>query len=110
MSWDDYWQLPEELRAEYSDGRAFVTPAAGFTHQEVCLRLAEKVRRDLPAAVVALAVGWRLVQQPPRLRIPDLVILTTRPVTEVVEQPPLVAVEVLSTNRGPISSGRRPSI
>ena len=100
MSWDDYWRLPEDLRAEYSDGRVFVTPAASFDHQDICLRLAEALRRDLSESVLALAVGWRLIDQPPRLRIPDLMVLTARPKGDVVTEPPLVAVEVLSTNRG----------
>jgi Uma2 family endonuclease len=98
MSWEQYWELSEELRAEYSDGRAFVNPPAVFRHQDICFRLHTAIVRDLPAAVVASAVGWRLVVDPPRLRIPDLMILSETP-GDVVSDAPLVAVEVLSTNR-----------
>lgn len=98
MSWEDFWELPEELRAEYSDGRAFVNPPAVFRHQDICMRLYAAIQRDLPEAVLANAVGWRLVVEPPRLRIPDLMVLDATP-GDVVTDPPLVAIEVLSSNR-----------
>jgi Uma2 family endonuclease len=100
MSWERYWSLPEALRAEYSDGRVFVTPTASFRHQLVSQRLCDVLRRDLPSAVVVQAVGWRLVEQPPRLRIPDLMVLGGAPIGDVVTDPPAVVIEVLSTNRG----------
>jgi Uma2 family endonuclease len=100
MSWERYWSLPEEIRAEYSDGRAFVTPTASFRHQLVSQRLCDVLRRDLPSAAVAQAVGWRLVEEPPRLPIPDVTVLGGPPAGDVVADPPAVVIEVLSTNRG----------
>jgi Uma2 family endonuclease len=100
MAWERFWALPEELRAEYSDGRAFVTPTASFRHQMVSQLLCDVLRRDLPSAVVVLAVGWRLVEEPPRLRIPDVMVLGGAPTGDVVTDPPAIVVEVLSTNRG----------
>jgi hypothetical protein len=46
MSWERYWTLPEELRAEYSDGRAFVTPGPSFRHQDMCQRVLSAVMPD----------------------------------------------------------------
>src|SRR4051794_3125785 len=100
MSWERYYALPDELRAEYSDGRAFVTPGPSFHHQDICQRLYAVLSRDLSQAIVAVAVGWRLIDSPPRLRIPDVMVLTAVPDGDVVTEPPLVVVEVLSINRG----------
>jgi len=100
MSWEQYWELPDELRAEYVDGLVYVNPPATFRHQELCQRL-----RDVATAafgdrcLVAVAVGWRLPTQRRILRIPDLMLLTAKPEGDVVTGPVPVAVEVLSTKR-----------
>jgi Uma2 family endonuclease len=100
MSWEDFLELPEELRAEYSGGRAFVNPPAGFRHQQICLRLRDVLVAQLGAsAVVAMAVGWRLPSDRPRLRIPDLMVLQAPPAGDLVTDAPTVVVEVVSTNR-----------
>jgi Uma2 family endonuclease len=98
MTWEQYWELPEDLHAEFSDGEVLVNPAPSFRHQEICGRLVAVLSHDLPDAVVVQSVGWMLIDRR-RLRIPDVVVLSGRPVGGVVTAPPLVAVEVLSTNR-----------
>jgi len=100
MTYEQYLDLPDEVRAEYVDGEALMNLAPSFRHQEVCLRLADLLRAQLgPAAVVALAVGWQLADRAPKLRIPDLVVLERRPDSDLVTTAPLVAVEVMSSNR-----------
>jgi Uma2 family endonuclease len=99
MSWEEYWALPDELRAEYSDGRAFVSAAPVYRHQKVSMRLAAVLQRDLPDLEVVVGAGWRMVDQPPRLRIPDVAVLRAAPVGDVITEPPLVVIEVLSSNR-----------
>ena len=99
MTYEQFWELPDDLRAEYVDGEAIVNPPPSFRHQEICARLHRLLTGQLSAgAVVALAVGWQLVEKR-RLRIPDVVVLESRPSGDIVIEPPLVAVEVLSTNR-----------
>jgi Uma2 family endonuclease len=99
MTYEQFWELPDDLRAEYSDGEVIVNPAPSFRHQKIARRLADLLTDQLgPDAVVAMAVGWQLVERR-RLRIPDVVVLTSEPDGDIVTDPPLVAVEVLSTNR-----------
>ncbi|GAB2699884.1 Uma2 family endonuclease [Thalassiella azotivora] len=97
LTWEMYEQLPEDLRAEYVDGRLQMTPSPTRQHQAACLRLAtalQAVVRD--DTRVALAWAWK-----PDVDefIPDVMV---HPVT--TEQvrftgTPLLVVEVLSTNR-----------
>ena len=99
MTYGQFWELPDDLRAEYSDGEAIVNPPPSFRHQKICLRVRDALTDQLDrGAVVALAVGWQLVERR-RLRIPDVVVLTSEPDGDIVTEPPLVAIEVLSTNR-----------
>lgn len=98
MTWEQYWELPEDLRAEYSDGEVLVNPAPSFRHQQISGRIAATLTTQLAGAVVVQAVGWQLIERR-RLRIPDIVVLREQPAGAVVTEPPLVAVEVLSTNR-----------
>lgn len=100
MSWEEFWALPEELRAEYVDGLVYVNPPATFTHQEICLRLCNLVRAQFgERCVIALATGWRLPTKRRILRIPDLMLLADRPEGDVATGAIAVAVEVVSTNR-----------
>jgi hypothetical protein len=34
MSWEQFLEIPDDERAEYVDGKAFVSPPPGFAHQE----------------------------------------------------------------------------
>lgn len=99
MTWEQYWDLPDDLRAEYSDGEVLVNPPPSVQHQQICRRLANLLDAQLPGAVVVEGAGWKLSGNEPRLRIPDVVVLREQPAGDVVTEAPLVAVEVLSTNR-----------
>ena len=98
MSWAAFLELPDEIRAEYVDGQAFVSPPPSYEHQRVCMRLRDQLVAQTNAPV-AVAVGWRLPGREPRLRIPDLMVLAHEPESDVVTGAPPVVVEVLSTNR-----------
>jgi Uma2 family endonuclease len=102
MSWEDYWALPEELRAEYVDGLVYANPPATFNHQKICQRLRDAIVRQFgERCIVAVAVGWRLPTKRRILRIPDLMLLAAEPEGDVVTGPIPVAVEILSRNRTP---------
>lgn len=98
MSIGDYLALPDELRAEYVDGRAIVNPPPSFAHQKICQRLTAL----LEAAVtgereVVAAAGWQIASD--HVRIPDIMLLAKAPEGPFVTDTPLLCVEVLSTNR-----------
>lgn len=100
MSYERFLELPDELRAEYVDGEAIGNPPPSFRHQMICLRLRDLLIAQLGGeAVVALDVGWRVTEDGPVLRIPDVVVLHAEPVGDLVTDAPRVVVEVLSTNR-----------
>jgi len=100
MSWEQFLEIPDDERAEYVDGKAFVSPPPSFAHQEICQRLRDVLKAQLGAgAIVAVGVGWRLPGERPRLRIPDAMVLTEAPSGDVVTTAPTVVIEVLSTNR-----------
>ena len=100
MSWEQYWELSSELRAEYVDGLVFVNPPASFNHQMICQRLRDAVLAQTgDDCVVAVAVGWQLPTKRRILRIPDLMLLAAAPEGDNVTGPIPVAVEVMSTNR-----------
>lgn len=100
MSWSAFLSLPDSDRVEFAQGRAVVSPPPTFAHQEICQRLRDALRSGLGAGtVVAVATGWvdAAVQW---TRIPDLMVLERAPADgDVVTEPPLVVVEVLSSNR-----------
>jgi Uma2 family endonuclease len=97
-SFEEWWAIPPEYRAEYVGGRIFMNRPS-YRHQKVCQQLHDEVHRQHPLAITALSVGWRMFPDRQDYRIPDLMILDREPEEDVVTLPPLVAVEVLSQNR-----------
>ena len=100
MSWSEFLARPDSDRVEYSEGLAIMNPPPTFAHQEICLRTRDALMAGLgPDAVVAVATGW-VNARISWTRIPDLMLLTGAPAGEdIVTSPPIVVVEVLSTNR-----------
>lgn len=98
MSFADYLDLPDELRAEYVDGEAIMGPPPTYEHQQICQRVVTLLNAEVaePLVVVA-AAGWHLSED--RIRIPDVMVLRQAPAGPLVTEAPLVTVEVLSTNR-----------
>jgi Uma2 family endonuclease len=95
----EYLELPGEFRAEFVHGVVLVNPPPSFAHQRSCLRLRDVLVAHLPLAVVAVAVGWKLQPDRDDVRIPDVCVLPHEPDTDLLTTPPLVVVEVLSSNR-----------
>lgn len=98
LSWPDYLALPDELRAEYVDGRVVVNPPASYVHQKICHRLVTAFGAVLSAPCdVVSAAGWQV--GPQHVRVPDVMIVDQAPEGPLVTRTPWVCVEVLSTNR-----------
>lgn len=98
-SYQAYLDLPDDLRAEYINGVIIMNPPPSFAHQRTCLRARDMLVAALPGAIVAVAVGWRLRPDRDNVRIPDVCVLGHEPESELVTVPPLVVIEVLSSNR-----------
>lgn len=94
MSLDEFLGLPEGIRAEYVDGVAIVSPPPELSHQVVAGRLIVALATALTGLDVLPEAGLHTVRE--GHRIPDVMAL--RRVGEGVwaEEPPVVAVEILS--------------
>lgn len=94
MSLDDFLALPDDVRAEYVDGEAIMTPPATWSHQSVAFKVALSLESALTDVVIAPEAGVRT--HPQRFRIADVAVAETMPDGRFTEAPPLVVVEVLS--------------
>jgi Uma2 family endonuclease len=94
MSWEEYLRTPEHPRVEWTDGVAVVSPAAGYRHQWISRRLANHLEAQLPGLFVYEAVNVRVA--PRRIRIPDIVVMERSQTGVLVEDLPVLVVEILS--------------
>lgn len=94
MSVDDFLALPDDLRAEYVDGVAVLSPPGTWNHQSIALGVAVALKEALPGLVVATEAGVRTTTT--RYRIADVAVAVDLPDGRFTEAPPLVVVEVLS--------------
>ena len=94
MSWEDYLELPGWPKTEWVDGEVVVSPAVGPGHGIATLRLGAALTTALPELFVMTEVGVRLPRN--RVRAPDLMAVALLPSSTVVEESPVLVVEVLS--------------
>lgn len=95
MSYEEYLELPEDVRAEYVDGEVIVTPPARLSHQKAEMRLGVALSNALPGLTVVAEAG--LSTAPTRKRIPDLMVFEEAEGDQLfAEETPLVVVEILS--------------
>src|SRR5664280_3392918 len=59
MSWEQFLEIPDDERAEYVDGKAFVSPPPGFAHQETCQRLRDVLKAQPLADLLMSEAGRR---------------------------------------------------
>lgn len=97
VTWEQYQALAEDPRVEYVDGRLLVSPSASRRHQQISLELAVALRAVLPPGY-AVTPAWAWKPGTDEF-IPDLMV---HPVTAEELRftgTPVLAVEILSTNR-----------
>ena len=98
LTWDEYVNLGEHVRAEYIDGCAVVTPSPTREHQAACARLIRVLEADLPVGHEVIgAWSWKPDENE---FIPDVMVHPTTAENVRFTGTPALVVEVLSTNRG----------
>ena len=94
MSVDDFLALPGDVRAEFVDGVATMSPPGTWAHQGVALAVAMALKNALPDLAVATETGVRI--NAGRFRVSDVGVAEMTPEGRFAETPPLMVVEVLS--------------
>lgn len=95
MSWEQYLKLPERPRAEWVNGIAVIMNAPpGFARGHATIRLGAQLLKALPDHRVATEAMLKLPRN--RVRLPDLMVVSQAPEADIVVDPPLLVVEVLS--------------
>lgn len=97
MSRQKYLGLDDTVRGEYVDGALVVSPTPTLPHQKIASNLWVIIRDALPADfTAACAWGW---QSGDDEFVPDVMVFADTDDVARLTAPPLLAVEVLSTDR-----------
>ncbi|WP_149728072.1 Uma2 family endonuclease [Nocardioides humilatus] len=95
MSWEEYLELPERPRAEWVNGEVvFLMAPPVFDHGVAQAQLGAQLARLLPDLYVVPEVFLVLPRN--RVRLPDLMVVESRPPDGWVREAPLLVVEILS--------------
>jgi Uma2 family endonuclease len=92
----EYLQTTYRPDREYIDGEVMERNVGKWLHARVQALLAGWFLRHEAAWNVMSSTEQRLRVSPTRVRVPDLVVLLPGPQPDVIEEPPLLIVEILS--------------
>lgn len=97
--WWDNFEPPEGLRAEIIGGELVMTPSPGAPHAFAATRLLVSLREVLPEGLeIVQGLEWRTARRGKvaSAPIPDLVVVHEE--IERLDEPPVLAVEILSNS------------
>lgn len=106
MSLEEFDALPDDVRAEYSQGVAIVSPPAGVPHQALGGRLVALLHGALSGCEVFQEGGLRTGGD--GRRIPDVLVMPHIDDRVWSEQVPLLVIEILSPSTRSEDTLRKP--
>ncbi|WP_188113481.1 Uma2 family endonuclease [Nocardioides humilatus] len=99
MSWDDYLALDDPRPSEYYGGAQVIQGSPTFRHQKVIQRLERHLGDGLADGTDVIG-GWAWSPDGSREALkPDLMVITQDGEDDHLTVPPLLVVEVVSSNR-----------
>lgn len=93
MSWGEYLGFNCERKTEYVDGEVLIMPPTPYFHDAIVSRLARKLFVAFPELEALFSGSYCFYGNE---RKPDISLIDHAPTGTYIEDPPLVAVEVLS--------------
>jgi len=94
MSYDEWLALPERPKAEWVDGEVVVHALPSPDHADAQYEVERLLRDSLHGVRIYHEVGVQLPRN--RVRIPDVMVVPTRPEGFIATETPILVVEVLS--------------
>lgn len=96
MSYEQWWALPDKPKTEWVDGEVVVHVPPTADHMDASFGFATMIKRGLPELKTYLEVGVQLPHH--RVRRPDVMAVRDRPAGYLVEEVPVLVLEVLSAS------------
>ena len=96
LSLDEYLQTSYRPDREFIDGELKERHVGKFDHARVQILLARLLSNHEAEWCILVTTGQRMQVSATRIRIPDLVVMTEQYPPDVLVDPPLLAIEVLS--------------
>lgn len=95
MTFDEWWEIPEKVYAEYVGGEAVIAPPRDVRHQVVRSGLMTLLHQALPDATVTVGFAHRHGDD---FRIPDVSVYAERPARDAnwTDQAPVLLAEVVA--------------
>jgi Uma2 family endonuclease len=96
ISVEEYLKTAYHPDCEYVDGTVEERNLGEFDHAWLAGKLVVYFMTRFPETGIAAIAEWRFQVKPTRFRVPDVVLTRGKPAEQILTQPPLLCIEILS--------------